>query len=93
MNSKLLSELETALNTGELNPDAVSKVLKKYTKSSNEAGNKLMSILYFIGGGIVFMGIAFWIAQEWDHFGYSENNLYTGYFNRFFYECRSITFA
>ena len=69
INSKLLSELETALNTGELNPDAVSKVLKKYTKSSNEAGNKLMSILYFIGGGIVFMGIAFWIAQEWDHFG------------------------
>ena len=68
-NSKLLTDLESALSSGELTPSAVTQVLKKYTQSGSEAGNKLMAILYFIGGGIVFMGITFWIAQEWDHFG------------------------
>lgn len=68
-NSKLLADLENALSSGEVTPSAVTQVLKKYTQSGNEASNKLMAILYFIGGGIVFMGITFWIAQEWDHFG------------------------
>lgn len=67
--ANLLKDLEAALQSGELQTVDVDKILKKHTKTSNEAGNKLMSILYFIGGGIVFMGIAFWIGQEWDHFG------------------------
>ena len=68
-NSKLLDDLENELSSGEINPNAVKQVLKKYTQSGSDASNKLMAILYFIGGGIVFMGITFWIAQEWDHFG------------------------
>jgi len=67
--TKLLRDLKNALDSGELNPLAVTELINQYSQPSNEPNNKLMSILYFIGGGIMFLGIAFWIGQEWEHFG------------------------
>lgn len=69
-NSDLLENLELALKSGDLEVSAVSQVLQNFTgKQENDTSSKLMTILYFIGGGIVFMGVAFWIGQEWRHFG------------------------
>lgn len=69
-NSKLLSDLESALKTGELQASEVLSVLQGHIgKQASDNSSKLMSILYFIGGGIVFMGVAFWIGQEWKNFG------------------------
>jgi hypothetical protein len=69
-NTNLLKDLEKALESGDIKAISVLNVLEKFTQVKQpDHGNKMMQILYFIGGGIVFMGIAFWIGQEWKHLG------------------------
>ncbi|NNC97427.1 MAG: hypothetical protein HKN88_05085 [Gammaproteobacteria bacterium] len=77
-NPELLQDLEKALHSGSVDVVSVLGVLEKFTDTKkSEGSNKLMHILSFIGGGIVFMGIAFWVGQEWKHFGSSAKILCT----------------
>ena len=67
---QILSDLEKALRSGEVDPSAALNIVNNFiTPIETDTSSKLMKILYFIGGGIVFLGIAFWIGQEWSHFG------------------------
>jgi len=69
MSSSLLNQVKQALHAGELDASALQQLINSYTDKDDSQTSKLMKILYFIGGGIVFMGIAFWIGLEWKHFG------------------------
>ena len=61
---ELLQELSSRLASGDLTR---SDVLEAIAPEQSES--RLSTILYYIGGGVVFLGMIFLIAQEWDHFG------------------------
>ena len=73
MNTELLKQLDSALASEELHIDDVLQIVGKYSSpqaaETNEKSSRLLQILSFIGGGIIFLGVAFWIGQEWRHFG------------------------
>lgn len=72
MSQELIERLDEALQAGSVSVRQVESVLAKHgaqTASSEPQSNKLLQILSYIGGGIVFLGVAFWIGQEWQHFG------------------------
>lgn len=76
---RVLEELATLLKSGELTEheimQAIGTMPTEPTPSStvdlSQLTSKLSAVLYYIGGGIVFFGFVFLIAQEWDHFGSS----------------------
>lgn len=70
---ELLQELSTRLAAGELTRsevlDAIGPERSDSTTAKSKVAATLSTVLYYIGGGIVFLGMFFLIAQEWDHFG------------------------
>jgi len=76
-NSDLLDELAERIESGELSRHDVMSVLDSSTKPNGDAvgasksrlAEKLSALMYYIGGGIVFLGIVFLVGQEWDRLG------------------------
>jgi hypothetical protein len=72
---QLLAELSMRVESGDLTRAEVLAAIGPATEqsqvSASRLGDKLASVLYFIGGAVVFFGIVFLIAQEWSHFGSS----------------------
>lgn len=70
---ELLQELSSRLASGDLTHSEVLKAIgAEQTEpaiSKARVGATLSTILYYIGGGVVFLGMIFLIAQEWNHFG------------------------
>jgi hypothetical protein len=70
---KLLQELASLVDSGELTESEVLEAIGAQQEPSVATGSNLTSrlsaVLYFIGGGVVFLGLVFLIAQEWRHFG------------------------
>jgi hypothetical protein len=73
--SELLIELQSRIASGDL---AIADVLDALDlppegrlKARGDSSSKLSTILYYLGGGIVFMGLVFLIGQQWHQFGSS----------------------
>ena len=70
---ELLQELSSRLASGDLTHSEVLEAIgAEQTESAiskSRVGATLSTILYYIGGGVVFLGMIFLIAQEWNHFG------------------------
>ena len=74
--STLLSELKSALQEGRVEPEEVRHVLAQFSASEAvpdeleeiESARRLSAVLYCIGGGVVFLGLVFLLAQVWDEF-------------------------
>lgn len=70
---ELLEELRQQLAAGELSAQEIQRVLKIPAADDAARGAALAArlsiVLYYIGGGIVFLGMVFLIAQEWQRFG------------------------
>jgi hypothetical protein len=69
---QLLRELSTLLKSGDLTEREVMQAIgtkppKPVTNKSSLA-SRLSAVLYYIGGGIVFLGMVFLIAQKWGQF-------------------------
>lgn len=68
----LLQQLTRLLESGELTQQEVMQAIaaqEPYDTSSTDQTSRLSAVLFFIGGGVVFLGMVFLIAQEWNHFG------------------------
>ena len=61
---ELLQELSSRLASGDLTRSEVLEAIRP-----EQSESRLSTILYYIGGGVVFLGMIFLIAQEWGHFG------------------------
>lgn len=61
---ELLQELSSRLASGDLTRSEVLEAI-----GPEQSKSTLSTILYYIGGGVVFLGMIFLIAQEWNHFG------------------------
>jgi hypothetical protein len=72
-NSKLLTELAGQIAAGELETKEVLAVLgmgiDPLAPATPVAAWPVSAILYYLGGAIVFMGMAFFTAQQWHYFG------------------------
>lgn len=70
---RVLREMAALLESGDLTEHEVLQAIgAERPGASIDVSNltsKLSAILYYIGGGIVFFGLVFLIAQEWNHFG------------------------
>lgn len=70
---ELLQELSSRLAAGELTRnevmDAIGQEQSEIANGKSRIATTLSTVLYYIGGGVVFLGMIFLIAQEWDHFG------------------------
>lgn len=70
---ELLQELSSRFASGELTRsevlDAIGPEESEPTTGKSKVAATLSMILYYIGGGVVFLGMIFLIAQEWNHFG------------------------
>ena len=71
----LLQQLSALVDSGEVTEDEVLEAIGAKQHSpvavTSNIASRLSAVLYFIGGGVVFLGLAFLIAQEWRHFGTS----------------------
>ena len=69
---RLLEELQRQLASGEVTAEDVRPLLSASVPGDAGAADALASrlsmVLYYIGGGVVFLGLVFLIAQEWRHF-------------------------
>ena len=61
---ELLQALSSRLASGDLTRSEVLEAIRP-----EQSESRLSTILYYIGGGVVFLGMIFLIAQEWGHFG------------------------
>jgi hypothetical protein len=77
---QLLQELSALVESGDLTErevlDAIGSELpepgpKELRTDKTSLASRLSAVLYFIGGGVVFLGMVFLIAQEWSHFSSS----------------------
>ena len=72
LKDELLDELRRQLESGDLTTQEIRQLLSAPSPESTGSGSMLASrlsmILYYIGGGIVFLGLVFLIAQEWNRF-------------------------
>ena len=70
---ELLQELSSRLASGDLTRsellEAIGPEQSESTTGKSKVTSALSTILYYIGGGVVFLGMIFLIAQEWDQFG------------------------
>ncbi len=70
--AELLNAIQVLTSEGRLSRDDVLQACKAGTQENSDVvgargvGNRYSSVLSFAGGGIVFMGIAIFIAQQWD---------------------------
>lgn len=68
---ELLQELALKLESGDLTQSEIMQVISvssdRVTGDSKSA-SRLSAVLYFIGGSVVFLGMVFLIAQEWNGF-------------------------
>jgi hypothetical protein len=71
----LLQQLSALVDSGEVTEDEVLEAIGAKQHSpvavTSNIASRLSAVLYFIGGGVVFLGLVFLIAQEWGHFGTS----------------------
>ena len=71
----LLQQLSALVDSGEVTEDEVLEAIGAKQHSpvavTSSIASRLSAVLYFIGGGVVFLGLVFLIAQEWRHFGTS----------------------
>jgi len=70
---EFLKELSARLVSGELSQKEVLQVASTDPGSNDDTAisltSRLSAVLYFIGGGVVFLGLVFLIVQQWTHFG------------------------
>ncbi|GMR17250.1 MAG: hypothetical protein BMS9Abin32_322 [Gammaproteobacteria bacterium] len=68
---QLLDELRRQLEAGDLSAADILPLLggAKPAGTGGALASRLSVVLYYIGGGVVFLGMVFLIAQEWRHFG------------------------
>lgn len=67
---QILEELKTALASGAISQSEVLETMKQETFVQPDSSAKKMDlsqIMYYIGGGIVFVGICILIFQNWEH--------------------------
>lgn len=68
-----LQQLAAAIKSGDLTRDEVMLAIgaDAALQEDGKAGlaSRLSAVLFFIGGGVVFLGMVFLIGQEWRHFG------------------------
>jgi len=68
---ELLQELALKLESGDLVPADIMQVIgasSRIPPGDDKSASRLSAVLYFIGGGVVFLGMVFLIAQEWNGF-------------------------
>ncbi len=68
---ELLKELLAKIQNGELTVTEIQQAIGVSSDTSSkddEPSSRLSTVLYFIGGGVVFLGMVFLIAQEWQRF-------------------------
>lgn len=68
---ELLQELAAKFESGELTQAEITQAIGADPENISEeskATSRLSAVLYFIGGGVVFLGMVFFIAQEWRGF-------------------------
>jgi len=70
--AQLLQELSSLIESGDLTRHEVLAAIGAEQADSgtgkSRAASTLSTVLYYIGGGVVFLGMVFLIAQEWNHF-------------------------
>lgn len=71
----LLQQLSLLVDSGEVTESEVLEAIganqHSHAEVASNTASRLSAVLYFIGGGVVFLGLVFLIAQEWRHFGTS----------------------
>jgi hypothetical protein len=76
--NQLLQELSALVESGELTESEILRAIgaeppqagaDRSSSAKSSLASRLSAVLYFIGGGVVFLGMVFLIAQEWSHFG------------------------
>lgn len=68
----LLKELSESFASGDVSKSDILQAIGAGADESSAKttlASRMSAVLYFIGGGVVFMGMVFLIAQEWRHFG------------------------
>ncbi len=62
-----LAGINVALTSGLVTKKDILDVIERATPQSDKEGSqsKIATILYYIGGLVIFLGIAFFIGQEW----------------------------
>jgi len=90
----LLADIRSALTTGVISNNDLLNILgteAKLPKKETEGGqSKIALILYYIGGLVMFLGIAFFIGQEWGTMGSAMRIVVTLGFGLLFFVAGSI---
>lgn len=63
--TELLQQLSALVESGDLTRQ---EVLHAIATPKVSLASRMSVVLYYIGGGVVFLGMVFLIAQEWGHF-------------------------
>ncbi len=70
---ELLQQLASLLDSGDLTQSEIMEAIGADNGQDIAAKTnltaRLSAVLYYIGGGVVFLGMVFLIAQEWRYFG------------------------
>ncbi|MDP2598580.1 MAG: hypothetical protein Q8P49_01990 [Candidatus Liptonbacteria bacterium] len=75
--STLLRELGESLAAGDISPEEVRELVAASSPRPESRGFNISGVLYYIGGGIVFLGLAIFIGQQWDNLGSAMRILFT----------------
>ena len=68
----LLHSLSIALRTGDIKKDEVELLLVGFsgeTKNGGASSSNLAHLLYYIGGGIAFLGLVMIVGEHWEELG------------------------
>ena len=83
---QILKDLVTLVESGDLTESEILEaigaekalpVADKQGSDKQSIASRLSTVLYYIGGGVVFLGMVFLIAQEWNRFGTSTKIIVT----------------
>ncbi len=86
----LLAELRSGLSTGMLTKKDILPLLESSTEDKEATQSKIAMVLYYIGGLVMFLGIAFFIGQEWGTMGSAARILVTLGFGILFFIAATV---
>ena len=88
----LLGDIRTALQTGVVTRHDILEIVETSPTSNTREGSqsKIATILYYIGGLVIFLGVAFFIGQKWVTMGSALRILATLGFGLMFFVAGSI---
>jgi len=86
----LLAELRKGLSAGTLTKNDILPLFDSSTQDKEGTQSKIAMLLYYIGGLVMFLGIAFFVGQEWGTMGSAARILVTLGFGILFFVAATI---